>query len=322
MQSEVLPPLPRTPRVPRQSFYGDQFSAATGAQTRVNASTFQVFKSCPRKYYYSVLLAQGKDEADPDLRFGTLVHKAKAVFETNLAAGAEHELALQGAFRFLLHETWDHALGKPGFASDPLKNRATLLRTFVWYADQYRNDAFVTATLPSGKPAVEIGFEFDSGVTGLVGEQITFVGTIDKIGEFNSRTYIGDVKTSSSRRWITAENYTPDGQFSLYVAAAEVCFGFKSDGVLLDGIAIGPNATEFHRALVPRPAGVIDEWLQDQRVHLRHLTEAFATDQWPQNDSACGLYGGCRFRAICGASPRERDTLLAQLTDPTLRNLP
>jgi hypothetical protein len=301
------------PRVPKQSFYGDQFSVATGAQTRVNASTFQVFKACPRKYLYEVLLAKGKGADDPDLRFGSLVHAAKAIFETNKARGAEHNLALQGAFRFLLSETWDAARAKPGFTEDPLKNRATLLRTFVWYIDQYRDDACETAPLPSGKPAVEVQFEFDSGVTGLQGEQITFVGTIDRVVRFNGMLLISDTKTSSNARYLTAQNYTPDGQFSLYVAAASVCFGIEADGILLDGIEVGPNATSFRREIVPRPREVIEEWLDDARVHLRRLSEAFQRNEWPQNDSACGMYGGCRFRGVCGASPAERESLLGKL---------
>ena len=265
--------LPPRTAPPRRSFYGDQFSPTTDAQTRVNASTFQVFKACPRKYYYTVLLSQGKSAADPDLRFGGLLHAAKAVY-------------------------------------------ATLLRTFVWYADQYANDAVETLRLPSGRPAVEVGFEFDSGVAGLGGEQITFVGTLDRIGRFNGATYVCDTKTSSSARWVTAQNYTPNGQFSLYVAAAAVCFGIEAEGLILDGVVVGPNATEFHRTIVPRPQGVIEEWLADARVHLRHLTEAFARDEWPQNDAACGLYGGCRFRSVCGANPAHRDALLAQLNGP------
>lgn len=301
------------PRVPKQSFYGDQFSPATGAQTRVNASTFQVFKACPRKYLYGVLLARGKGSDDPDLRFGSLIHAAKAIFETNKARGAEHDMALQGAFRFLLTETWDHVRAKPGFTEDPLKNRATLLRTFVWYVDQYREDACETAMLPSGKPAVEVAFEFDSGVSGVADEQVTFVGTIDRIVTFNGATFVSDTKTSSNAKYLTARNYTPDGQFSLYVAAASVCFGIEADGILLDGIEVGPNATSFRREIVPRPREVIEEWLDDARVHLRRLSEAFARNEWPQNDAACGMYGGCRFRGVCGASPAEREDILAKL---------
>ena len=300
------------PRVPKQSFYGDQFGAS-GAQTRVNASTFQVFKACPRKYLYEVLLAKGKGSDDPNLRFGSLIHAAKAIFETNKARGAEHDLALQGAFRFLLTETWDSARAKPGFADDPLKNRATLLRTFVWFADQYREDACETALLPSGKPAVEVAFEFDAGVETTEGEQVTFVGTIDRIVRFNGATLVADTKTSSNAKYLTARNYTPDGQFSLYVAAASVCFGVEADGILLDGIEVGPNATSFRREIVPRPREVIEEWLDDARVHLRRLSEAFAQNEWPQNDASCGMYGGCRFRGVCGASPAEREDLLAKL---------
>lgn len=304
--------LPHSPKV---RHYGDQFGTS-GAQTRVNASTFEVFKTCPRKYLYEVLLGFGKGEENPDLRFGSLIHAAKAIFETNRARGAGHDLALQGAFRFLLHETWDTPRAKPGFTEDPLKNRATLLRTFVWYADHYREDAFETVVLPSGKPAVELGFEFDSGVTTWAGEQITFIGTLDKLGRFNGATYVGDTKTSSSARWLTARNYTPNGQFSLYCVAASVCFGIDAGGIVLDGIEVGPNGTSFHRELVPRPPGVLQEWLDDARVHLRRLGDAFAANEWPQNDSACGLYGGCRFRGVCGAEPAQREVLLGALGRP------
>jgi len=297
------------PRTPKRSFYGDQFDA-TGVQTRVNASTFQVFKACPRKYLYEVLLARGKEADDPNLRFGSLIHAAKALYETNKARGAGHDLALQGAFRFLLHETWDHARAKPGFAEDPLKNRATLLRTFVWYVDQYREDAAETVILPSGKPAVEIQFEFDAGVTTKSGEQITFVGTLDRIVRFNGVLYVADTKTSSNSKYLTARNYTPDGQFSLYCVAASVCFGIETSGIVLDGIEVGPNSTKFVREIVPRPREVLEEWLQDARVHLRRLGEAFERNEWPQNDSACGMYGGCRFRPVCGANPAEREGML------------
>jgi hypothetical protein len=164
--------------------------------------------------------------------------------------------------------------------------------------------------LPSGKPAVEIAFEFDSGMTGLADEQITFVGTIDRIVRFNGALYVSDTKTSSNAKYLTARNYTPDGQFSLYVAAASICFGFDTEGILLDGIEVGPNATSFKREFVPRPREVIEEWLDDARVHLRRLSEAFQHNEWPQNDAACGMYGGCRFRGVCGVKPAEREELL------------
>jgi hypothetical protein len=31
---------------------------------------------------------------------------------------------------------------------------------------------------------------------------------------------------------------------------------------------------------------------------------------WPQNDKACGLYGGCQFREICGRSPMARKPIM------------
>ena len=309
------PGLP--PRVaPREREYGSQFGPS-GAQTRVNASTFQLFKSCPRKYYLGVLAGFAKDPSDPALRFGTLMHEAKALYELNRSRGASHDLALQGAFRWLLRETWDDRLGKPSFTTDPVRNRATLLRTFVWYVDQYgrdQSDPCETVVLPSGQPAVELRFEFDSGACGPDGP-VTFVGTIDRLVRFNGETYVSDVKTSTSYRWLNAANYSPDGQFSLYPLAAYVCFDVPVRGVMLDGIELTTNGAKFHREVVPRTLASLEEWLADQRVWLQRLSEAFASGEWPQNDAACGMYGGCGFRPTCAADPADRQTKLA-LTKP------
>jgi hypothetical protein len=64
----------------------------------------------------------------------------------------------------------------------------------------------------------------------------------------------------------------------------------------------------FERRPTYRSDEVIDEWLDDLEYHLANA-EAFATaNYWPQNDTACGMYGGCRFREVCSrpASVRER----------------
>lgn len=293
--SHALPSVPYSP-------YGEQFSPA-GFQTRVNASTFQVFKACQRKYAEEVLGGAQKDPNDVHLRFGTLLHEAKAVYEGNKAKGMGHELALQGGFRFLLHATWNAELDKPTFTEDPIKNRAGLLRTYVWFVEQYngedREDPCRTLMLPSGVPAVELKFEFDSGVIAPDGTPITFVGTIDRLVEFNGERYVSDIKTSTNARYLTVENYSPDGQFSLYALAAYVCYGIAVRGVILDGVEVGVNGTKCHRIIVPRTEAVLEQWLRDARVWLRRMCEAAERDEYPQNDAACGLYGGCRFRKKC-----------------------
>ena len=312
------PPSPLAPQDRPQSHYGNQFGPS-GAQTRVNASTFQVYKTCPRKYYYYMLLGNKKSPDSPDLRFGTLIHAAKALYELNRARGATHEIALQGSFRWLLHETWNFELNKPAFTEDPLKNRATLLRTFVAFVDRYNlteTDPCETVVLPSGRVAVEVPFEFDSGYVNPWDEQVTFVGVLDRIVTFNGKRYISDIKTSKSGWWLTAANYSPDGQFSLYPIAGLVCFGVETEGVILDGIELGPNGAKFHRVQVPRPTAVLEEWLEDSRVHLRRMGESFAREEWPQNDATCGLYGGCPFRRVCAAAPADRAAIL-QLDPPT-----
>lgn len=292
------------------SSYGPQFSQASpNLQVRVNATSLTAYKTCPQKYALEILGPFGKPESDPNLAFGTLFHAAVAIYHRNVASGAGHTLALQGAFRYALHTTWNPSLRKPTLISDPVKNRAGLLRSLVWYLDKYEGSSYETLILPSGAPAIELQFEFDSSVRSLEGQEVSYVGTLDRIVRHvgTGKVYGLDVKTSTSSRWLTPENFSPGTQFSLYCLALRTCFGVEAEGFILDGVEVGPVGTKFNRIVVPKPPAALDEWYEEQRWWLGAMARSAAEGRWPQNDTACGLYGGCRHRARCAASPQERE---------------
>ena len=48
-----------------------------------------------------------------------------------------------------------------------------------------------------------------------------------------------------------------------------------------------------------------------EAVAQHRFAESYAeADYWPMNDTACGMYGGCRFRGVCSKSPQVRERFL------------
>jgi hypothetical protein len=78
------------------------------------------------------------------------------------------------------------------------------------------------------------------------------------------------------------------------------------------------NFVRFQRFLVYRPQPVLDEWMKALAFWTSIMeicaqqadTYTNPEDGYPQNDKACGLYGGCQFREICGRSPMARKPIM------------
>jgi hypothetical protein len=50
--------------------------------------------------------------------------------------------------------------------------------------------------------------------------------------------------------------------------------------------------------------------------HWLHNAETYATNgYWPQNDTSCDKFGGCKFREVCSRSPKVRDAYLKATFD-------
>ena len=78
----------------------------------------------------------------------------------------------------------------------------------------------------------------------------------------------------------------------------------------VSGIQIGVNFVRSRRVLVPRPKAVVEEWHQDLGWKIAALERAAEAQYWPMDDRACGLYGGCKYRAVCARPPGARQQWL------------
>lgn len=282
-----------------------------GLQLAVDSTSLGEFKTCPRRYYYSIICGYQPRSESVHLRFGILIHEATEKYDRLRAEGVLHEAALTWTVLWVLKTTWNRELGRAEVLDDPNKSRLGLLRTVVWYLDAHKDDSLQTVILASGKPAVELSFQFDSGYRTEQGEVYTFCGHLDRIAQLNSEAYIVDKKTTKhtlSAHWF--DQFAPHNQFSMYLVAGDAAFGVPVRGLIVDGIQVAVTFSRFERHLITRDDGTLEEWYKDAGIWLAQMEVCAQVQYWPMNDKACDLYGGCAFRPICAKPPGARDRWL------------
>jgi len=313
------------------------FIPGTRIQYVWDSTSLGMLKTCARLYQYQMIEGWTTRHASVHLKFGILYHSALERFDRLRADGLSYEDAVRGTVRTLLESTWERtdashdpagveipARSAPWESGDSYKNRATLLRSVIWYLTEFKDDPAATIRLANGKPAVELSFKmeldygpslgylgYDSSV-GNVNQPYILSGHIDRLVTFQGGVYVTDRKTTKSALGSHYfDQYTPDNQMTLYSLAAQVVYHAPVKGVIIDAVQIGVGFARFGRGFAYRTPAQLDEWLADTRIRLREA-EGYATDHyWPQNDKACSMYGGCPFREVCNKDPSVRKNFLA-----------
>lgn len=307
------------------------FLPGTNIQYAWDSTSLGYLKTCPRLYQYTMIKGWASHDESVHLRFGIELHHCIQDYELGRAAGLPHWDAVHDAIRELLIRSAD-------FVSDhKLKNRPFLIRTMVWYFDQFETDPAETLILDTDKPAVEVSFRFEleygpesqplqvtekevygEGSDRLIDaisnpnrQPYLLCGHLDRVVTFGGETFIVDHKTTSTTPGQFFFNqFEPNNQISLYTIASKVIFGSLIHGVIIDAVQIGVNFSRFTRGFTYRTQDQLTEWLTDLKHWLRKA-EGYATEgYWPMNDTACDKFGGCRFREICSKSPGVRENFL------------
>jgi len=282
-----------------------------------DSTSLGLLKECPRKYQLTMGSAVepgwSPRTESVHLRFGIEVHDARRIYDYARTQGNSHDDALDDAVSHTLCSTYDYDLMRPWFSDHKEKNRFTLLRTIVWYLDEYGpNDPLQTVTLANGKPAVELSFRMQTDIR-IGGEPVTLCGHMDRlaVASFDQRTYIADIKTTGSTLGTDYfSKFSPDNQFSLYSFASKVVYSQPVAGLIVDAAQIAVTFSRFQRGLVPRHQAQLDEWYSDLGIWLEQAESFARRGHWPMNDKSCNNYGGCPFRGICAHVPSIRDKWL------------
>jgi hypothetical protein len=297
------PPMDDLADAPAES--ESPFLPGTSIQYAWDSTSIGYLKTCPRLYQYTMVEGWTQKHESVHLRFGIEFHKAIQDYEMSRAVGIGHEESVHDVASATLGRTVD-------WQSDhPNKNRATLLRTIVWYFEHYKDDPARTYVLANGKPAVEVNFRvaLDFGISAH--QPYLLCGHLDRIVTFNDEIFVIDHKTTTATPSSHAfDKYDPDNQMSVYSFAAGAVLHSPIRGVIIDLVQVLVDSNKFVRGFTYRTKDQLDEWIRDLRYWLL-LAEVFATEgQWPMNDTACDKFGGCRFREVCSKSPHVRERFL------------
>lgn len=279
----------------------------SGYQVYWDATSIALFKECPRKYYYTIIKGYRPRGDSIHLRFGILYHTALEEYHKARAFGTDHDNSVAQVVLNALRATWDESGGWE--TGHNLKTRYALIRTVIWYLEEFRNDAAKTVILANGTPAVELHFNFP------LYNGISLCGHLDRIVEFQEGYYVMDYKTTGSTPGsYYFDQFSPDPQMSLYTIAGQIIYKSPIRGVIIDAAQVAVGFSRFSRGVVYRTPALDAEWLADLSAWfaLAHsYTDQFPDRPWPMNDKSCHKFGGCPFRSICSRDPSVRETFLA-----------
>lgn len=317
----TLAPPPQSPFLP-----------GTNIQFAFDSTSIGMFKTCPRLYYYTMIEGWAPKHESVHLRFGIEYHTALQEYDVSRANGVRHEDAIHDVVRALVERTADWNVDAT-IKAGKYKNRNTIVSLVIDYLDHFgADDPAKTYLLADGRPAVELSFRFELeqgpggsyipepdikaailAEGGTPNQPYILCGHLDRVVEFNSQLLVMDRKTTTTTLSDSYfDQYEPNNQMTLYTLAGQVILGQPVRGVIIDAAQVlleKPN--RFVRGFTYRTPDQLEEWMTDLAILLNSAEDCATGDYWPQNDTACDKFGGCRFRGICSKSPQVREKFLA-----------
>jgi len=298
-----------------------------------DSTSLGALKTCPRYYYYSIVCGYTSFYQSVHLTFGLLYHSALEFYDHKRFSGMDHEEALNSTVRKVLTDTWDAKLSRPIEMDSDSKTRAGLLRTVIWYLDQFKEDTLHTVRLDNGKPAIELSFRFASGYKSSLDEDFYICGHFDKYAEMDDKYFIVDRKTTKNTlNEAFFERFKLDNQMTTYNFAGDVVLPHGISGIIIDAAQVAVTFSRFQRHQIYKPKSIIDEWYRDFGIYLT-MAESYAkAEYWPMNNKACGtpriddktgeMVYGCAFAQVCMKPESLRQQFLTagynrRVWDPT-----
>lgn len=293
-------------------------SFKNGVQWAWDATSLELAMTCQRKYYYNMILGVRAKGKSVHLIFGGLYATALENFYKYRALGQDIPTATRKVVHEALIESWEHDrdeqgnrlpdTGHPVHFDDTKKTRPNLIRTIVWYIEQFAEeteDGIKTYHLQNGEPAVELSFAIE------VSDDLVLCGHLDRVVDFGGHLYVMDQKTTGGTvGTYFFDQFALSNQMSLYSWAGQSILSAPIRGVIIDAAQIAVNFTRFERGITARSKDRLEEWFDTAHYVIDQTRRNTDEGHFPMNTTACGNYGGCEFRTLCSRSPSVRENFL------------
>jgi hypothetical protein len=292
-----------------------------GDQFAWDATSITSAQRCMRYYYYNIVMGWQPRTKSVHLLFGGWFASCLEHFHQNRVTGMTYEEALHTMVLEALTETWHHAKDEEGNrvagtglaweakdrfgAPEKGKSREGLVRSLIWYVEEFKDDNLETYVTEEGEAAVEHSYKLP------VDNDVIFTGHLDRLTLENGVPFITDNKTTATA--LTPyyfEQFKTDGQMSMYTYAGSIIFSMPVKGVIIDAAQIMTTFTRFARSPTLRTQGQLNEWYDNTMYTIETARHLSREKYFPMNLASCGNYGGCPFRSVCGRDPSIRPNIL------------
>ena len=267
--------------------------------TVADHSRIKVFKECPRKYFYRMILGRSAPEGKwaSVFAWGTAIHKyLEVLYQTNGDAGEAAQKALP-LWKYPTNPTFE-------FQSKErlMSNFAAL---FKFYSDEKATGNIETL-------AIEQPWNL------VFPDSVPVGGRFDQVIKWNTRIWLRDWKTTSKQLQYWKTGLSPNDQATRYIyGLSALQFGIDDRGYplrLVEGVIFVAiyNAKSVGPTIQPVPESrtttQVRAWVDEQMFIHRAMEVCRETDTWPMHENNCGF---CEYRLVCNApSPGAMEHML------------
>jgi hypothetical protein len=270
------------------------------------------FRACPQKW-----------------AFEHLQHWKLTTSNVHLHAGGAYAKGLEVARRSFYEEGKPEAeaialggtalMAAYGDFEPPPDTAKTLDRTlgaFEFYFTAYPmgSDAIRPIELLSGRRAIEFSDLRPLPIKHFDGDPILYSIRADMIGDYAGGRYIHDDKTATQLGASWSRQWDLRSQFTGY------CWGANENGppiapvtgVIVRGVSILKTKYDTLQAITYRPQWTIDRWLAQVTRDITRAKTMWQKREFDLNlDESCNAYGGCPFKQVCVAEPKDQPQWLS-----------
>lgn len=272
------------------------------------------FMTCPRKYFYRIVLGFKSRGDAPYFAWGSAYHKFREVLEATYGYGDNaprvfdiklSEKALLEATRAGLQYWNTHGQDQPVGSKFDWMTGPRLIQVFRkafdhWVQEKQRGRIQVLAI----EQFFIVELEDGSSTTGRA----------DQIVRWNGKLWGRDFKTTSKEEAFIKRAVTPNDQFTRYTVAESKMAGESVNGQLIEYMynAKSTKTQQKGPAIFTIPAtrtpGELEEWEREQTVINKFLDACRESDIWPMATNSC-VY--CEYHSVC-SKPTE-GAMMSQL---------
>lgn len=262
------------------------------------------YQTCPRKYYFGMVLNRRSNQRSAALNYGTWWHTIMELHYKGFDRETIHAVVLE---KYTGQETPD--------------DYRTISRVLMEYDNYTKRYGTCEAESSSGS-----GTTLGTGVNGLVelpveldiGTRHPYAGKVDRVFELRQKNYIEDHKTTSQLRSNWAKEWMNSQQMKGYCILGHVLTNKPIAGVRINLHVCRKSGSEFERATLSFSQDILDEcretidyWQWRIETSAINAREGNIDAAYPPNYNACsGKYSMCQYAEICSLGKRVRSGAL------------